>query len=161
MTSGDSADHEAEVTTRADVGGGIVVGHDGSEAAGDAVRWAADLAQKLGEPLHVVRAWSLTHAPRPKSLHVGYIPPLAEWEAAVCEALQADLAALSLPVEATVHAVRHGAARALLETADDAAMIVVGRRGAGGFRGLGFGSTADQVSRYATCPVVVVPVHTD
>ncbi len=38
-------------------------------------------------------------------------------------------------------------------------MIVVGRRGAGGFRGLGFGSTADQVSRYAACPVVVVPVH--
>jgi nucleotide-binding universal stress UspA family protein len=34
----------------------------------------------------------------------------------------------------------------------------VGTRGAGGFRGLGFGSTADQVVRHAPCPVVVVPV---
>jgi nucleotide-binding universal stress UspA family protein len=156
-----SADDGAtdEVTTRADVTGGIVVGHDGSSAAGDAVRWAADLAQRLDEPLHVVRAWSLTNAPRPKTLEMGYIPPMADFEAAVCEALTADLAGLSLPVEPTVHAVRHGAARALLESGEDATMIVVGRRGAGGFRGLGFGSTADQVVRHAPCPVVVVPVH--
>jgi len=35
---------------------------------------------------------------------------------------------------------------------------VVGSRGAAGFRGLRFGSTADQVVRHAVCPVVVVPV---
>ena len=88
-----------EVSTSADITGGIVVGHDGSGAAGDAVRWAADLAHRLGEPLHVVRAWSLARAPKPKSLEGGFIPPQADWEAAVCEALQADLAALALPAD--------------------------------------------------------------
>ena len=52
----------------------------------------------------------------------------------------------------------HGAAtRRLLEAAEHAELLVVGSRGAGGFRGLRFGSTADQVVRYAPCPVVVVP----
>ena len=37
-------------------------------------------------------------------------------------------------------------------------LLVLGTRGGGGFRGLGFGSTADQVVRHAICPVVVVPV---
>ena len=47
---------------------------------------------------------------------------------------------------------------ALLHAAAGAHLLVVARRGAGGFRGLGFGSTADQVVRHSPCPVVVVPV---
>ena len=35
----------------------------------------------------------------------------------------------------------------------NADLLVVGPRGSGGFRGLGFGSTADQVARHAPCPV--------
>ena len=145
-----------EETVRVD--GGIVVGHDGSEAAGDAVRWAAGLAERLGERLHVVRAWSLTNAPRPTTQEFGYIPPIADFEAAVRGALEHDVAALKLAGEVELHVVRSGAARALLRAGEGATMVVVGRRGRGGFRGLGFGSTADQVASYAPVPVVVVPV---
>ncbi len=140
------------------IDGGIVVGHDGSEAASDAVRWAAGLAERLGERLHVVRAWSLTNAPRPKTQELGYIPPVADFENAVREALEHDVAALALPGEADLHVVHSGAAKALLRAGEGASMLVVGRRGTGGFRGLGFGSTADQVASYAPVPVVVVPV---
>jgi hypothetical protein len=44
-----------------DAGGGtmIVVGFDGSEPSGAALRWAADEAALRGVELHVLRAWSL------------------------------------------------------------------------------------------------------
>ena len=38
-----------------------------------------------------------------------------------------------------------------------AEMLVVGARGAGGFKGLRFGSTATQVVRHSPVPVLVVP----
>ena len=40
-------------------------------------------------------------------------------------------------------------------------MLVVGARGRGGFRGLKFGSTADQAVRYSPVPVLVVPNRRD
>jgi nucleotide-binding universal stress UspA family protein len=49
------------------------------------------------------------------------------------------------------------ASQALLKAAEDADLLVVGRRGHGGFIGLLIGSTAEQVAHHAPCPVVVVP----
>ncbi len=135
------------------------MGHDGSKAAGEALVWGAGLAARLHVPLHVLRAWSLTNAPRPATMEPGYVPPRADFEKAVHDALEADLAKLDLPAgcEVELH-VAHGQSSArLLEAAAGAEMLVVGQRGAGGFRGLGFGSTADQVMRNAPCPVIVVP----
>lgn len=154
----DQRDAETNVVTAVDIDGGLLVGDDGSTAAREAVTFAAGLASRLGLPLHVLRAWSITSAPRPESMQGGYVPPLADFEAAVLAAVHADLDGLELPdVEIHVHAARRAAARALLEAADGVEMIVVGSRGAGGFRGLGFGSTADQVVRHSPRPVVVVP----
>jgi nucleotide-binding universal stress UspA family protein len=152
-----------EVTTTLDLHGDLVVGHDGSPAAADAVRWAARMASRIGCPLHVVRTWSISSSPRPSTAEPGYVPPLTDFETAVRERLEADVAALGLPAEVDVQChVLHGpAGRRLLEASEGAEMLVVGSRGAGGFRGLIFGSTADQVVRNARCPVVVVPVHGD
>jgi nucleotide-binding universal stress UspA family protein len=49
------------------------------------------------------------------------------------------------------------AARALLDSAKDADLVVVGSRGVGGFEGLLLGSVSSQVASHAACPVVVVP----
>lgn len=149
------------VTTELQLDGGLLVGHDGSAAAAQAVRWAGRLAARLQCELHVVRTWVISTAPRPRSASTGYVPPLDEYEAAVLEALRADVAVVGLPEEVEVHChVVHGpTSRRLLEASSSGAeMLVVGSRGAGGFRGLVFGSTAEQVVKYARCPVVVVPV---
>ena len=151
------AERDEDPTEQLD--GGLVVGHDGSDASGRAVVWAARLAARLNVPLHVLRAWSLTNAPRPASMSPGYVPPRADFEEAVRAALAADLARLDLPESCTValHVAHGQSSSRLLELAEGAEMLVVGSRGAGGFRGLGFGSTADQVVRYSPCPVIVVP----
>jgi nucleotide-binding universal stress UspA family protein len=149
----------ANVADRADVQGGVVVGHDGSEPAARATRWAARLAVLLDVPLHVVRAWSLTSAPRPKTAAPGYVPPITDFEQAVREQLEAHVAGLDLPEACQVncHVVHAAPARALLQAAERAELLVVAARGTGGFRGLMFGSTADQVTRHAPCAVTIVP----
>jgi nucleotide-binding universal stress UspA family protein len=47
----------------------------------------------------------------------------------------------------------------LLDAAAGADMIVVGSRGAGGFKRLLLGSVSSQVSQHAHCPVVVIPAE--
>lgn len=149
-----------EVTTRLQLDGGVLVGHDGSAAAAEAVRWASRLAGRLGCPLHVVRTWSISSAPRPSTAAPGYVPPLTDFETAVLDRLRSDVERLGLSEDLDVQChVLHGAAgRRLLEASESAEMLVVGTRGEGGFRGLLFGSTADQVVRHAKRPVIVVPV---
>jgi nucleotide-binding universal stress UspA family protein len=147
------------VRKEADITGGVVVGHDGSRAAGAVVRRAADLAQRLGVTLHVVRVWNLATAPRPDSMVGGYVPPFAEFEQAVIADLKADCASAGLgdDLDLQLYALRGQTAECLVDAAAHAEMLVVGTRGAGGFRGLRFGSTATQVVRHASVPVLVVP----
>ena len=59
----------------------------------------------------------------------------------------------------TLHqVVREGAAsKVLIDEAEDAEVLVVGKRGHGGFLGLLMGSITNQVANHATCPVVIVP----
>ena len=149
-----------KLVTEVDASGGILVGHDGSQESSQAVRWAADLACRLGCPVHVVRTWTLSSAPRPGSWGMGYVPPLTEFEGAVLERLRGDIAALRLrnDAEVTCHVLHGAPGRRLVESSKGAEMLVVGSRGIGGFRGLVLGSTAGQVIGHALCPVVVVPV---
>lgn len=143
-----------------DASGAVLVGHDGSDPSGSAVRWAAHLAGRLGCPLMVVRTWALSSAPRPASWSSGYVPPLTDFEDAVLLRLRADIDSLHLGggVEVACHVMHGSAGRRLVEASKGAEMLVVGSRGIGGFRGLLLGSTAAQLIGHAHCPVVVVPV---
>lgn len=152
------------VRTDVDINGGVVVGHDGSRLASVAVRCAADLAKRLGVTLHVVRVWSITTAPRPESMAPGYVPPYAEFEQAVLDELASHMDAIGVmapDADVELHAVRGQATERLIEAAGNAEMLVVGARGGGGFKGLRFGSTANQVVRHTTVPVLVVPNNPD
>jgi nucleotide-binding universal stress UspA family protein len=148
-----------KVSTTLDASGAVLVGHDGSDPSGSAVRWAARLAGRLDVPLMVVRTWALSSAPRPSTWSAGYVPPLTDFEAAVLQSLERDIAALKLEgVEVTCRVLHGSAGRRLFEVSEGAEMLVVGSRGIGGFRGLLLGSTAAQLVGHAQCPVVVIPV---
>ncbi|MGY2003483.1 universal stress protein [Blastococcus sp. SYSU DS1024] len=147
-----------EVREVVQVEGGVVVGHDGSKCAQEALRWAGRLAHRADVELHVVRAWSMTTAPRPASWEPGYVPPLPDWEQAVLDELTAHVAAAGLDpaVRVTCHVAHRAPVPGLLAAAEGAALLVVGARGRGGFSGLLLGSVSDQLVHHAACPVTVV-----
>ncbi len=147
-----------DVTESVRIEGGILVGHDGSECAQHALRWAGELARRADMDLHVVRAWSMTSAPRPASWSPGYVPPMEDWEGGVLEELTKHVTAAHLDpaVRVSCHAVHRSPAKALVEAAAGADVLVVGARGRGGFGGLLLGSTSDQVVHHAPCPVTVI-----
>jgi nucleotide-binding universal stress UspA family protein len=140
------------------VDGGIVVGHDGSTCAQDTLVWAGRLARRADIGLHVVRAWAMTTAPRPRAWAPDYVPPLKDWEQAVLDELTAhvQVAGLDPAVRVTCHVVHRSPVKALMAAAEGAHLLVVGARGHGGFRGLLLGSVSDQLVHHAPCPVTVV-----
>jgi len=141
-----------------DVPGGVLVGHDGSECAQEALRWAARLAARAGWPLHVLRAWKITTAPQPATWEPGYVPPFEDFEKSARADLEADVAAAGLDpaLSVTCHVTHGSPSRGLIESAAHADLLVVGARGRGGFAGLVLGSVSDQCVRHAPCPVTVV-----
>ena len=144
-----------------EIDGGILVGHDGSGHAAAALRAGIELAHRFNKPLHVVRTWAMSSAPRPDTWEPGYVPPLCDYEDAVRKALTRDVeaAGLTLGEDVMVHVVHGAPARRLVEASTGADLLVVSRRGRGGFAGLGLGSVTEQCIRYASCPVVVVPAR--
>jgi nucleotide-binding universal stress UspA family protein len=54
-----------------------------------------------------------------------------------------------------------GAAASILGTAENADLVVIGRRGLGGFKRLMLGSVSENIARHAPCPVVVMPPMAD
>jgi nucleotide-binding universal stress UspA family protein len=147
-----------EVSEVVRVDGGVVVGHDGSKCAQEALLWAGRLARRADVELHVVRAWAMTTAPRPSSWTAGYVPPLPEWEAAVRDELTSHVAGARLDpaLRVTCHVVHRSPVQGLLGAAEGAQLLVVGARGRGGFSGLLLGSVSDQLVHHAPCPVTVV-----
>jgi len=138
---------------------GILVGYDGSGHSAKALEWAAREAAVRNEDLTVV------HVCQEKPCAWGEARPSGDaWLAEARELAeeQADKAlaragaGLSRP-RVTVRAIRGLPAEELLSAATDADMLVVGARGAGGFRKLLLGSVSCHIAHHAHCPVVVIP----
>jgi nucleotide-binding universal stress UspA family protein len=142
----------------------IVVGVDGSAASERAVEVAATVAAQTGARLEIVAVWT---APAVD----GRMPALASdlstgvdvlSSAARVHAEQAADEAVaqvrrSRPDVHVRRIVLEGyPAKVLAEAAEGAALLVVGSRGRGAFRGLVLGSVSHGAAHRAACPVMVV-----
>ena len=163
-TTGDAEAVHAEGAARAPQepgpSTGIVVGHDGSADADQALRVALDLAADLSVPVTIVRAWSIDTAPRPANWEFGYVSSFSDYADAVTARLTADThAAVAGHPDLTVEyrVALGGPAKALIEVSRGSRMLVVGSRGRGGLAGMLLGSVSEQCVRHADCPVLVVP----
>ncbi len=135
-----------------DVSGAIVVGYDASEQGKAAVDWAAAEAHRRNTHLVVVHAFRRPERGADKeALKRGeeMADRIAEEGAAL-----ARESVPGLRVEATAR--RKGAAAALQELSQDAALVVVGNRGRGRLGVSLLGSVASAISAHAEIPVVIV-----
>ena len=138
---------------------GIVVGVDGSGHSRKALERAASEAAAHGAPLTVL---VIHQAVRDVYGSVSHYQDDAGLTDKAREAAQAEtdqvLAALgSRPASVTVTAVHGLPVDELIKASQGADMLVLGRRGMGGFARLMMGSVTDQVSRHAHCAVLIVP----
>ena len=135
----------------------IVVGVDGSESSITALRWALGEARLRGSEVEVIHTWSFT--PMVDPMGFGSCLPVEELASAaksLVEEVMKRVEEFVGKTKVSTKITRGPAAATLLEAAKDAELLVVGRRGHGGFMGLLLGSVAEQVAHHAPCPVVIV-----
>jgi nucleotide-binding universal stress UspA family protein len=139
--------------------GSIVVGCDGSPSAVEALRWAAREGAVRGWSVTAMLAWDYLNQPV-GAPEARFNPKFGDAEArevlarTLKEALE-DRASLVRPI-----VVCDLAARALLEAAEVADLLVVGARGLGGVRGALLGSVSQQCVHHSKAPVAVVRTPT-
>ncbi|GAA2987159.1 universal stress protein [Streptosporangium longisporum] len=134
----------------------VIVGTDGSAAASAAVEWAADDAARMRAPLRIVFALERSPYDIPR-----FSAP--EWGDALtrnAERVLAEAEALVRErrpgIEVTTRTIEGAPALVLRDQAAEAAEVVVGSRGLGGFSGAVLGSVSTHVAGHARGPVVVV-----
>ncbi|TDE96014.1 universal stress protein [Occultella glacieicola] len=136
----------------------IVVGVDGSGGSGAALDFAFAHAARTGAPLRAVYGWWHTRAGRVEGLgapinDIG--AAIASGERILAQAMAGQRTAepdvvvetIVLPTPPSV---------LLAEESSTAALVVVGSRGRGAFKGMLLGSVSQDVLRTARCPVAVV-----
>jgi nucleotide-binding universal stress UspA family protein len=139
---------------------GIIVGVDGSGHSQRALDWAMKEAALRQEPLTVLTVNEAVTGYY--SAMVNY-PDDAERTEQHRAAAQVEtdkvLAGLEgpRPERVTVTAVHGFPVEELIKASQDADVIVLGSRGAGGFTRLLMGSVSGQVVQHAHCPVLIVP----
>ena len=136
----------------------IIVGVDGSGGAAAAIDWAMQYADPQ-DTVVFVHAW---HVYTSGGFDLGYAY-LDDAEQGARDLVERLVEANRTDEGPTIESiVDQGHAGSLLMSASkDADLIVVGRRGHGGFRGLLLGSVSTYIVHHASCPVVVVtdPAH--
>lgn len=134
----------------------VLVGvEEENDAARAVVRHAARQAELHGNPLHLLHVHE--GAPPRGAKDEGSGRTSAEAQgAAVVERLAAWAHSEFPNVAVTAQTVPGRAAEELLARSAEAATLVLGHRGTGGFARLPLGSVSWQVATHAACPVVIV-----
>ena len=132
----------------------IVVGVDGSEASVEALRQAQSLAGPLSATLVAMASWDFP------PVYDGYVAMgIDDFDVRAGEILQETVEkAFGAPTPANVETrlVQGHPRHTLIEASRDADLLVVGRRGHGGFGGMLIGSVSSALVAHAHCPVLVV-----
>jgi nucleotide-binding universal stress UspA family protein len=136
----------------------VLVGVDGSDAATEALRWAALEAGRREAPLRIVHAWVWplyrVNLGRPPGG-----PPEAGLQAQAERILEdaSELAQKASPgLRVSTDLLTGGAAAWLVAASRNAQLLVVGNRGLGGFANMMLGSVGLAAAAHASSPVVVV-----
>lgn len=131
----------------------VLVGVDGSPAAGAALDRALVIAKALGVPLRVVSAWRFPMVSEP--LPSSPTTPEEDVRRIIDDALRARFGDTA-PAWISVATPQGAAAHVLIEESRSAQMLVVGSRGHGGVVGLLLGSVSAACAERAHCPVLVM-----
>src|SRR5207247_202429 len=140
---------------------GIIVGIDGSSHSRKALEWAISEAGMRRVPLTVLSVnqaivgfWGGPAESPGDAEFAEHARKVAQEET---DSALEKLAPESRPPAVTVVAITGLPAEEILTLSKDADLIVVGSRGAGGFKKLLLGSVSTQVTHHARVPVVVIP----
>jgi nucleotide-binding universal stress UspA family protein len=140
----------------------IVVGTDGSDTAGEAVREAIELAKAVGASVDLVSAYEPVSGSRLRE-EARQAPSDMQWMVNPREEVDATLRQAAERVEAAGVEVNTFAregdpADAILDVAEErrADLIVVGNKGMTGAKRFLLGSVPNKVSHHAPCSVLII-----
>jgi nucleotide-binding universal stress UspA family protein len=140
----------------------IVVGTDGSQTAGEAVRQAVALAKRHDARLDIVSAYEPVSAARLRE-EAQQVPSDLQWMVNPREDVEATLRAASAEAEAAgvpaeTYARQGDPADAILDVAEErgADLIVVGNKGMTGAKRFLLGSVPNKISHHAPCSVLII-----
>ncbi|HEU5426611.1 MAG TPA: universal stress protein [Actinocrinis sp.] len=147
----------------------IVVGVDASQHAARAADWAGDEAARRGVALHVVHALdsdpssALIDSGADSSSALidsgtgsGRVHTAGEAADQLLAETQHRILGAHPSLTVTTELAHRAAAGALVLASREAALLVVGTRGRGGFAGLPVGSVSARLAAHAHCPVVIL-----
>jgi nucleotide-binding universal stress UspA family protein len=145
----------SDITTRS----GILVGYDGSPHSARALDWAVLEARRHDAPL--VLCTAVPPGPATARPRHSWIPDAKRMAAAedLLNAARDRIAQAAADVPISCATPAKQPARALVDRADRAEMIVVGSRGHGSVASMLLGSVSLYVAAHAPCPVIIVPAH--
>jgi nucleotide-binding universal stress UspA family protein len=137
---------------------GVVVGVDGSANSREALTKAVEEAALHHAPLTVLTVHQAVRDVYGAPSHYTDDAALTEKarEAAQAETNEVLSAASAQPESVTVTAVHGLPAEELVKASEGADLLVVGRRGGGGFARLTMGSVTSAVTQHAHSPVLIV-----